>query len=125
MRICDHKLFGYRCGLDKEVYRTNGTIDTISGITITATEFGASAYDFGSGGEIVVGTAHRTIVSHTTITITINRPFGSGVLAGNAFSAYPGCNHTPTDCDGYFNKANYGGLENLPTKNPYAGDLIY
>jgi len=126
MRLCGHKLFGYRCGLDKEVYRTNGTIDTISGITITATEFGASAYDFSSGGEIVVGTARRTIVAHTTITITINRPFGSGVIAGNAFSAYPGCDHTPTTCDtDYSNKLNYGGLEYLPTKNPYAGDLIY
>ena len=295
MRLCGHRLFGYRCGLDKEVYRINGSIDTISGVTITATEFGAvaaapdvygdltslpgctyvaktavdaihiadrafddnlsvsykwesanpgtdqwiyckwtaaqtikkvniykgslsdyniryfrvegsnngvgwtaidasswsgdcqfyageggsdtemlnsanfgwititldnaatytyyriyiynnwggttvkcqeiemieadstqAAYYYGAGGEIVVGTARRTITSHNGNTITINRPFGSGVIAGSAFSAYPGCDHTPNTCrDKYTNGINYGGQENLPTKNHYAGDLIY
>jgi len=301
MRLCGHRLFGYRCGLDKEVYRINGTIDTISGVTITATEFGAavgvpdnygdltnldgctyaanvytsdaykafddsvstywssgatytdnwiyckwtaaqtikkirirpgytsaiywatdpgdgcmkyfrvagsnngvgwttipvmewigncqfyggeggsdtevdrttdpsewigvtldnavaytyyrvwvyenyggtnsllvneiemieadnamSVYYYGGGGEIVVGTARRTITAHVGNTITINRPFGSGVIAGNAFSAYPGCDHTPGTCRSkYDNGINYGGLEGLPTKNHYAGDLIY
>jgi hypothetical protein len=126
MRICGHKLYGYRCGVDKEAYKIIDTIDTISGITITATEFGITAYDFSSGGEIIVGTARRTIVSHAGITITINRPFGSDVLAGDAFSAYPGCDHTPTTCDtDYSNIDNYGGLAFLPTKNLYAGDLIY
>jgi len=126
MRLCGHKLFGYRCGLNKEAYKIIDTIDTIDGITITATEFGASAYDFGHGGEIVVGLARRTITSHSGITITINRPFGSGVLADDSFSAYPSCDHTPTMCkDDYSNKANYGGQEFLPTKNIYEGDLIY
>jgi len=125
MRLCGHKLFGYRCGLNKEAFKIIDTIDTIDGITITATEFGASAYDFGHGGEIVVGLAHRTIVSHTGVTITINRLFGSGVVADDLFSAYPGCDHTPTNCEAYSNKPNYGGQEFLPAKNLYAGDLIY
>ena len=126
MRLCGHRMFGYRCGLDKEAYKIIDTIDTIDGITITATAFGASAYDFGHGGEIVVGSAGRTIVSHTGVTITINRPFGSAVAVGDALTAYPGCDHTPTMCDDdYSNIANYGGQEFLPTKNIYAGDLIY
>ncbi|MCJ7776868.1 MAG: phage BR0599 family protein [Sedimentisphaerales bacterium] len=125
MRLCGHKLFGYRCGLDCEDYKITGTIDTISGVTITATEFGASPYDFGHGGEIVVGTAGRTIVSHTGVTITINRPFGAAVAVDDAFSAYPGCEHTPTGCGVYLNESNYGGQKFLPTKNLYAGDLIY
>jgi len=43
MRICGHLLYGYRCGVDKEAYRLDGAIDSISGVTITATEFGAAA----------------------------------------------------------------------------------
>ena len=85
-----------------------------------------STYYFGGGGEIVIGTARRTITAHAGNTITINRPFGSGVVAGNAFSAYPGCDHTPGTCRGkYDNGINYGGQEGLPTKNHYDGDLIY
>ena len=303
MRLCGHRLFGYRCGLDKEVYKITGTIDTISGVTITATEFGAvvaipdaygdltklagctytgnvysssafkafdgsistywssvdsysnnwiyckwtsaqkikeirirpgytskapiaspgegcmkhfrvagsnngsswttipvmswlgnchfyggeggsdtevdeiadktewigvildnantytyyriwiydhwmpsggtcsllineiemveadnamDIYSFGAGGEIVIGTARRTITAHVGNTITINRPFGSGVVAGDSFDAYPGCDHTPGCCRTKFgNGINYGGQELLPTKNPYMGNLIY
>jgi len=40
MRLCGHKLYGYRCGLDKDDYKVEGTIDTIEGMTITASEFG-------------------------------------------------------------------------------------
>ena len=85
-----------------------------------------SVYSFGAGGEIVVGTVHRTITAHVGNTITINRPFGSGVVVGSSFDAYPGCDHTPGCCRTKFeNGINYGGLELLPTKNPYAGNLIY
>ncbi|HUS74339.1 MAG TPA: phage BR0599 family protein [Sedimentisphaerales bacterium] len=85
-----------------------------------------AAYYFGAGGEIAIGTARRTITAHNGNTITINRPFGTDVIAGSAFSAYPGCDHTPFTCrDKYANGINGGGQEGLPTKNPYAGDLIY
>ena len=40
MRLCGHKLYGYRCGLNKENYKVTGTIDTIDGVTITSSEFG-------------------------------------------------------------------------------------
>jgi len=125
MRLCGHKLFGYRCGLDNAAYNLAGTIDTISGVTITATEFGTTPYDFSHGGEIIVGTAHRTIIAHVGITITLTRSFGASIVAGNTFSAYPGCDHAPTNCIAYTNISNYGGLQFLPTKNPYKGNLIY
>jgi len=103
-----------------------GTTVFIQEIEMIEADSAQAAYYYGAGGEIVVGTVRRTITAHVGNTITINRPFGSGVSAGDAFSAYPGCDHTPNTCrDKYGNSINYGGLEGLPVKNPYAGDLIY
>ena len=83
-------------------------------------------YYFGAGGEIIIGTAHRTITAQVGNAITITRPFGSGVAAGDSFDAYPGCDHTPSTCRiKYGNGINYGALDGLPVKNHYAGDLIY
>ena len=85
-----------------------------------------SVYTFGAGGEIVVGSARRTILSQVGDTITITRPFGASVIAGSAFSAYQGCDHTKGVCREKFdNGINHGGLEGLPIKNPYSGNLLY
>ena len=43
MRLCGHLLYGYRCGVQKEAYKLTGTIDSIDGVTVTASEFGAAA----------------------------------------------------------------------------------
>ena len=124
-RLCDLRLFGFRCGLNSETYKISGTIDTIDGVTITATEFDIAS-DFSHGGRIQVGEASRMIVAHDGEEIIISRPFASTVVAGDSFYAWPGCDHTPTTClNVYNNKINYGGDENLPTENRYQGDLIY
>jgi hypothetical protein len=76
----------------------------------------------GAGGEIIVGNAHRTIISHTGNSITINRPFRADVLAGMSFSAYAGCDHLPDTCRYKFdNMINFGGRKDLPVTNPYTG----
>lgn len=43
MKQCDLKLYGYRCGVNNLAHEITGTIATISGVTITATAFGAVA----------------------------------------------------------------------------------
>lgn len=42
-RQCDLKLYGFRCGVNKTAHEITGTIDTIDGVTITASEFGDAA----------------------------------------------------------------------------------
>jgi len=87
------------------------------------------AFSFGAGGVIQVGSARRMITAHAGNTITISRKFGSEVIAGSGgsvYSAWPGCDHTPTVCRSKFdNIINYGGQQHLPVKNPYKGNLIY
>jgi len=45
MKLCPHKLYGYRCGVNNMSYEISGEIDTIDGVDITADAFGAVAGD--------------------------------------------------------------------------------
>ena len=95
-------------------------------IEMIEAENAMAAYFFGAGGEIIVGNARRTITAQVGNTITINRPFGSDVIAGSVFRAYPGCAHTSGCCiEKYDNILNYGGQTHLPITNPYDSNLIY
>jgi hypothetical protein len=79
-----------------------------------------AVHQFGAGGEIIVGSARRTITAHNGNEITIDRPFRADVLAGMSFTAYRGCDHTPNMCiETFDNIINYGGQKDLPVKNPY------
>jgi len=122
--LCDHDLFDAYCGLNKETYKVVGTIDSVNGLVINSTTFGTKPDNwFAFGGELVVGNARRMIVAHTGNNITITRII-PGIAAGDSFTAYPGCAHTPSACSAFGNKINFGGEENLPKRNPYAGDPI-
>ena len=56
--------------------------------------------------------------------VTLSAPI-PGLKAGDAFEAYPGCDHTLSTCaDKFGNQLNYGGFPYIPVKNPFAGDAI-
>lgn len=105
------------------IFQNWGGINTIiPEIEMIEADSSMSTHQFGAGGEIIVGISHRTITSHNGNVITIDRPFPANVTAGMAFTAYAGCNHTRECCRELFNNTiNYGGLWNLPIKNPYVG----
>lgn len=106
------------------VYSSHATnrLIAISEIEMIEADGAMDFNQFGAGGEIIVGISHRTIVAHNGNKITIDRPFPSNVTAGVSFTAYAGCNHTRECCRELFNNTiNYGGLWNLPIKNPYVG----
>jgi hypothetical protein len=99
-----------------------GYITYVPEIEMMEAENQMDQYQFGGGGEIIVGNAHRTIIGHNGTQITIDRPFSAAVIAGSPFTAYAGCNHTPQCCREKFDKIiNFGGWQYLPVKNPYIG----
>lgn len=123
-KLCDHALYDSGCGVNRESFKSTGTITTISGTTITSSAFSAKADGYFTAGILIVGNAKRLILSHTTNTITISRPILSAA-AGNSFTAYAGCDHLPTTCLNKFdNIYNYGGVEFLPDDNPFGRKRI-
>lgn len=118
-RLCNHALYEGGCGLNQESYKVTGTITNISGNIITSSEFATKADGWFVGGKIVVGTAWRLMIAHSTNTITINRAF-IDTSVSDTFTAYAGCIHTPSICTSKFsNKINFGGNEFIPLDNPF------
>lgn len=123
-KLCNWPLYGSGCSVNSESFKVTGTIATISGLTITSADFATKPDGWFIAGKIVVGNARRLITNHVGSEITISHQM-VGVIAGNSFSAYAGCDHTMDTCRVKFsNLDNYGGQPWIPTKNPFVGDGI-
>jgi uncharacterized phage protein (TIGR02218 family) len=109
--VCDHQLYGFRCGVNPESFKVEGTIGSVNGTTVTASAFASQEDGWFVAGEIVVGLARRMILTHEGSTVTIAAPI-PGLAPGNDFKAYAGCDQTPGTCKERFNnKINFIGHE--------------
>jgi len=123
-KLCDHALGDSGCKINLESYKVSGTVDSVTGLIVSATELGGQAVNYFRAGKFVWGYARRMITASTGETVTLSRAI-PGLVAGASFNAYAGCDHTPAICLSTFaNKINFGGEEFLPTKNPFTGDAI-
>lgn len=123
-RQCTHDVYGDGCMVLKTAYKVTGTILTVSGVTVTGAAFATKSDQWFRAGYLVVGNVKRMIKDHVGTTITLTHPMLQAV-AGNAFTAYPGCDKTRDTCKAkFFNGINYGGQAWMPKKNPFSGDPI-
>lgn len=129
-RQCPHALYGSACGVNREAFRTNGTVDSIAGLVVNVPEAAAFAAGWFAGGYIEWTASggvpeRRFITDHTSAALTLaGVPFG--LTAGESAKLYPGCDHTSATCSGKFsNPLNYGGFPFFTKKNPFGGDPIY
>jgi len=127
--MCPHLLYGTRCQLQKFNFLVSASLTAVSGINISAVEF--DLYDDGyfNGGFIIFTNAlglpeSRMITSHVGTDVSIDYII-PGLISGVTVSAYPGCDHSMTDCDTKFsNIANYGGFPYIPLINPF-DSIVY
>lgn len=119
-RRCGVPLYGDLCGVDPEgsgidVIET-GNLTGVSGLTLTAAEFGDRASGFFKGGKIEVNGRRRKIRSHSGTAIVVASTI-PGVETGQAFTAYAGCDRLHTTCDIKFdNLPNCKAHPNIPTE---------
>jgi len=126
-RLCNVPLYGTFCRVNPTAFQVNGTIDTISTITITSAAFATKADGWFVGGKIFINSLNkqRMILTHVTNTITITEPI-VGAIVGNSFGALAGCDHTPTTCKNKFaNLDNFWGDVKLPTRELYGQPIAY
>jgi len=117
--LCDHILYDAECNVTEDTYKSIGNLSYVLGTVLRSSTFSDKASGWFVGGKIVVGNAQRLIKSHVGNEIIISRIIPL-IFAGNSFTAYRGCDHTPTTCLTVFhNKINYGGDEFLPVKNVF------
>lgn len=121
---CRHPLYGGGCRVNAADYRVAGSVQAISGTTVYAPEFLARPDGWFSGGRLAALGLQRMVIGHTGGAVTLSAPI-PGLAAGQAFEAWPGCDHTIATCAAKFaNHQNFGGFPFIPLKNPFAGDAI-
>ncbi len=127
-RTCGLALYSTRCGISKAnaSFFVTGNVLTVSGVTITATEFGTEVDGFFLGGSFRTNdfSMNQKIVFHEGTTIRIARAVAS-LEVGDAFTVRAGCDWARATCRNKFsNEINYGGFPYIPDKNPFDGDAI-
>lgn len=114
---CLHTLYDSGCTLAKSAFGTNGTVgagSTASVINWTgaSANFQQGSITFTSGVNVGV-TANVNAVSAGTL--TLGYPLQSAPAAGDSFTVYFGCDHTPGTCQAKFNNlANFRGFPYVP-----------
>jgi uncharacterized phage protein (TIGR02218 family) len=120
--FCNHDVFDNDCGLNGNLWKVAGTVNTVSGSTIQADEWKAYADDYFTGGMVETSDGDaRLITDHVQSTgvLTLQIPFDSRVAAGVSVDAYPGCDGNPATCVNKFNNLTaFLGMSYIPSKNP-------
>ncbi len=114
---CVHVLYDSGCGLVKNAYGASGTAGAGSTNAVINWSGSSSAYTqgsilFSSGANVG---ASATIKNVTSSAVTLAYPLLHAPAAGDAFTAYQGCDHTMNTCTTKFNNlANFRGFPFIP-----------
>lgn len=129
-RNCSYAVYDHMCGVDRELFAVEATVQSMDGASISSGTF--DEYDDGyfSGGyvEWTIGSGEyerRGVEHHEGSDL---RLLGGteGIELGQGVTAYPGCPGTIEICDERFgNSDNHGGVPHLPGKSPFDGDPIF
>lgn len=128
-RGCGYTWGDHNCGVNRELYKLNTTIQSMDGLIISSADFSAFASGWFAGGEIEWPVApgvydRRGIVSHTGSTIELLGGT-NGLSAGQAIAAFPSCSRNWDTCTEFANTDNYGGQRDQPGKSPFNGEPIF
>jgi len=124
-RACPHFLYDDNCRVSKATFAVAAVVDSVSGVTVSASELSAKANGWFDGGFIewdldLLGTVERRpIESHVGTNLTL-LTLTDGLMVGTDIRVYPGCARNVTTCKDKFNNLpNYGGVPHLPGVNPF------
>lgn len=124
-RTCRHTLYSGACGVSMNTYKTTATVQSSQGSVMTLTINGTFADGYFTGGIVKLASgATRFIISHTSSSITLSRPFTESV-GGATIEMFAGCDHLKSTCMSKFNNLlNFGGFPYIPNTNPFGGSRI-
>jgi hypothetical protein len=129
---CPYVHYGPQCGVSAAAYKFQATITAINGLTIEASEFVAPPggrvlpggyVEWGLAGGLI---ERRFIFGHNGAAVELDQ-IPVGLQIGSKVDAYPGCKRITGagGCADFANLPNYGGMPNIPGKNPFGSEPIY
>lgn len=129
-RTCTTTLYSTKCGVDRNLYRVETTIQSLTGASISAGAFAAYPDGWFNGGyvEWPIGQGEydsRHIETHMGSVLQL---LGGavGLAAGQAIRVYPGCDFTAGTCSSKFdNLPNLRATPHMDGKSPFDGEQVF
>ena len=115
---CLHTLYDSGCTLIKNAFGTNGTVG--AGSTASTINWSGAAANFQQGSITFTSGVNAGVTANVNtaaagVSLTLGYPLQSVPAAGDAFTVYYGCDHTPGTCQSKFaNLANFRGFPYVP-----------
>jgi uncharacterized phage protein (TIGR02218 family) len=115
---CLHTLYDSGCTLVKNAFGANGTVGAGSTASVinwsgTSPVYQQGSITFTSGVNAGVTANVNSVVAGTSL--TLGYPLQSPPAAGDGFTVYQGCDHTPGTCQAKFNNlTNFRGFPYVP-----------
>lgn len=129
-RGCPHAIYSVPCGVDRNAYKVNALVQSMTGMAISSGTFAAHPDGWFSGGYIEwpIGDGEfdrRAIESHVGQVLTLLS--GTARIApGQSVTAYPGCGQVVQICRTKFNNLNNnGGYPHLSGRSPFDGNPVF
>ncbi|SEJ50182.1 phage conserved hypothetical protein BR0599 [Azotobacter beijerinckii] len=128
-RNCPHALYSLACGVDRNGYRVDSSVQTMDGAGLDNGSLAAYPADYFTGGyvEWPIGSGEyerRGIERHAGSTLTLLGGT-AGLALAQAIRVYPGCAQTTAACLAFANLPNYGGIPHLAGKSPFDGNQYF
>jgi uncharacterized phage protein (TIGR02218 family) len=115
---CQHVLYDSGCGLVRSAFGTAGTVGAGSTGSVinwsgASTNFNQGTITFSSG--VNAGVTANVKSAVAGVSLALSYPLLNAPSAGDAFTAYFGCDHTQFTCTNKFNNlANFRGFPYIP-----------
>ena len=115
---CLHTLYDSGCTLIKNAFGTNGAVG--SGSTASLINWSGANGNFQQGSITFTSGVNAGVTANVNtvvagVSLTLGYPLQSVPSAGDAFTVYYGCDHTPGTCQSKFNNlANFRGFPYVP-----------
>ncbi|MGD9671807.1 MAG: phage BR0599 family protein [Hyphomicrobiaceae bacterium] len=130
---CPYVVYDEFCQVDRQLFRTVGTVSAISGLDVTIPEVDALADGRFTGGMLEWNhptdgaMERRWIASHAGAVLALVERTGS-LAVGMNVSVYWGCDRSKDSafgCLGFNNVINFGGEPYIPPDNPFNGKTLF
>lgn len=120
-RICNHVLYDPGCGVNKELFRVDGTLDAIGNLQVNSNAASTKPNGWFSAGFFQVqGTEIRGFITEHTTSVLKLLSMPPGLQVGQAISMYAGCDRRVETCVAKFNNlVNFLGFPHIPIQNPF------
>lgn len=116
---CQHVLYDSGCGLVKSAFGTAGTVG--AGSTNSVINWSGASANFNQGTVVFSSGANGGVSANVKcavagVSLTLSYPLLNAPAAGDAFTAYWGCDHTHATCANKFNNlANFRDFPFIPS----------